>query len=136
MNEYYVQAVLALLSKAKNEKDTEKILNDLRSVLEKRGHTKMLPRVLKAVVRELPRHTKDQLVLTMVNDSGQLTKEQEQAITEDMVQLTGDDSIMLNSAQRKADPTLIGGYTLTTKNKTLDRSHKQQLLSLYRNITT
>jgi F0F1-type ATP synthase delta subunit len=122
MNAYlkrYVEAVSGLLKEGADLKTT---LRNLRSVMEKKGHGKIYPSVLTALLRTYPaaeKRSHPTLVVAKAGDEKNYKKMIDQTDTETAI-----------------DPTIVGGYVYTKDFVRQDHSHKSKLLTWYKKATT
>lgn len=122
----YIKAVATLLSEGR---DAERVLADLKSVLERRGHTKLYGAILKGVMQSFEAHaSRDQatIVVERAND----TAKHEASITA-ALELLG----VKTEPKTLIDETIIGGFKVVTGAQSIDRSYKKQLVALYRALT-
>lgn len=109
---------------------TEEVIEKLKAVLVAHGHERLLPSILRGVAKQLE-HRAPSAVIVTLRDAGEAEYEK----YKDLIAASG-----LQYDERdvtiEADPTMIGGFTLTVEDRMIDNSYKNQLLTLYRNITT
>lgn len=126
MQDHYTTAVLNLL---KTNHDFDAVLTGLKKALLIKGHQKLLPGILRNVEKILAASSPaDQAILT-VADSSVVSKytAEIKAYLEELG--------AIDQPKVEIDPSLIGGYIIGTRNKSIDRSYKKQLITLYRTIT-
>lgn len=100
----------------------------LTRVMQQRGHERLLRSVLRSVVRE---RSASRSIRTVARVNDQASCQALQAeISAACKQLNATETPTV-----VVDPTLIGGFQLEANYQRVDTSHKQQLLTLYRNIT-
>lgn len=126
MKDYYIKTMSALLRDPKYGKECDELLKDLRETLKQHGHIKLLPSILRGVMRSLPAGTVNKPVLTVSTDDETEIEKQKLALKE--LKLTTEDTVV------KIDPTIIGGFILEADGRLFDYSYKSQLVSLYRQI--
>lgn len=122
----YIAAVTTLLE---DGKDAEQVLGALSQTLKRRGHTKLHGAILRGVAESLTRRRAKRQAVVSVERSDDFTLHKE-AIDAALRTLgaSGDVRVAI-------DETLIGGFTVSTHEKRIDRSFKQQLVALYRSVT-
>ncbi len=126
MEKVYVQAVMELLE---NGSAIETVLGNLRAVMEKRGHVKALPTVLRAVVRALEMGTSESVATVTIArdiDATSLKTEIKSALT-----TLGADGAYTTVV----DDTIIGGLIATYNHRQIDQSYRTKLNTLYQSIT-
>ncbi len=129
MKQDYIAAVLSVLQKdPTNAKHAEQVIDGLKKTLAARHHEKLLPAILRGVVRELPRMSHSGVVLT-IKDSAAL-KENQKAVAD----LLKKYEVGAEPAVQ-TDPTIIGGFKLKIADTLIDNTYKTKLLNLYRRIT-
>lgn len=123
MKAQYVTAVVDLI---KNGTSVEEALDRVTTYMKLHGHEKLLPTVLRGVLRELEVVTKTMAPhITVAKEADAVSEAVAQALTKLEAQnpvVTVDDSI-------------IGGYVVEHNHKQINASYKQKLITLYRNIT-
>jgi len=126
MEKVYVQAVMELLESGSK---IETVLGNLRIVMEKRGHAKALPTVLRAVVRALEQGTMESVAtITVARDSDVAALKAD--IKSALATLGADDS-----HTTIIDDTIIGGLIATYNHRQIDQSYRTKLSNLYQSIT-
>lgn len=120
--EQYVKALLELLE---TEANTANVLKQLKLVMERRGHTRLLVPVLREVTRILSASTRADVPRLTLADQAD-----EKHYHKEIEKLVGD-----KTARTKIDPTIIGGFILDQDHQRLDKSYKSKLLSWYRSAT-
>lgn len=119
--------ITALLDSLRTTTDVDGTLSRTYSVLQKRGHIRLWPAILRGVLRELEAHTQaDVAHVYVAKSTADVTAEIKQALAS----LGATDTY-----EQHIDDTLIGGYVVTYKDKILDASYKRKLVELYRRIT-
>jgi F0F1-type ATP synthase delta subunit len=96
--------------------------------MEARGHQQLLPRVLRAVIRERSASRAIRTVVRVNDEASYQALKQEIVSTLTELQATEEPAVIIDS-------TLIGGYQVEANAIRVDASYKQQLRSLYRSIT-
>ena len=114
----YQKAALDLLKKGEDVKD---VLKGTLSAMERRGHQKLYPAFLRALVRVYPRVERGQtpsLIVAKESDARSYAKRFEDKEMKVIV-----------------DPTIVGGYVYEKDHAREDNSYKQKLLTWYRRAT-
>lgn len=127
MKKHYIKAVTDLLLRGKDVTD---VLANLKKVLKAKGHESIYPQILSGLVLELERKAQGTAPVITVAKEGD-EKKLAAFIKASLVQLKGD----ISDASIEVDPTLIGGYIAEHDGKSINRSYKQKLVTLYRSIT-
>lgn len=125
MKEHYIKAVLEMVHEGK---DPAEVLQKLREVLDRRGHTRLYHSVLRGVARVLEARGTKSATVVVANEAGY---QKYQAAIEAALQEFG----AKHSPEVIVDETIVGGYIVEAENKQLDKSYKTKLVSLYRNLT-
>ena len=126
MEKVYVQAVMELLE---NGSKIETVLGNLKTVMEKRGHAKALPAVLRAVVRALEQGTTESVATITVARDADVT-----ALKADIKSALA--TLGADGAHTTiVDDTIIGGLIATYNHRQIDQSYRTKLVSLYQSIT-
>ena len=126
MEKVYVQAVMELLSTGS---DIEQVLGNLRAVMKVRGHAKVLPAVLRDVVRALEQESVTDVPMVTV------------ARAADVAALAADIKTALATLgatgvyATTVDDTIIGGIIATYNHRQIDQSYRTKLSNLYQSIT-
>ena len=127
MKDAYVTAFIKHIQAGKS---VDTALTNLKAVMQKKGHGRLLAQVLKAVMRELsailPR---ERAVVTYATEAGVDAAKLDSALT--AVGYTKDSEL-----ETKIDPTIIGGLTVRFKGQQLDASYKRALRDLYTRVTS
>lgn len=122
MKDAYVSAFIKHIQAGKS---VDTALSNLKALMQKKGHTRLLAQVLKASVRELtailPR---GKATVTVASLDGVTDAE----LTSALKQVGHTSEVELD---QKIDPTLIGGLTVRFKGQMLDASYKKALRDLY-----
>jgi len=130
MKAQYITAVVELLGSDANVSHTEDMITKLKTVLKAHGHERLLPSILRGVAKQLEHAASSAVIVTLREAS-----ETEYEKYKELIAATGlpydEDDVTI-----EVDPTMIGGFTLTVDDRMIDNSYKNQLLTLYRNITT
>lgn len=127
MQKHYINAVVQLLLQGK---DVNSVLTHLGKTLQTKGYKNIHVAILKGVMTQLERTSKTTTSTITVTQKGDVLKLKE-AIEESLSKIGGTSK----DATIIEDKTLIGGYIATYKSKSIDASHKNKLVTLYRNIT-
>jgi len=121
MKDTYVTAVLELLN-AGHKPDT--VFSNLKNVMKSRGHSGLLPAVLKATLTAYEVAEKNATPTVIVADA-------KSADTNEVAAAL----IALGATTKPTfvvDDTLIGGVQVTFNHKLIDQSYKTQLHTLYK----
>ena len=122
MKNHYITAVLELL---KEGKDGKTVLRGLSTVLEAKHHEKLLPSILKGVVKELESSTEPGVAVVIMAEAKAKKTQIEEALKS--IEAPSKHEVVI-------DDTIIGGVIATYNNRLIDNSYKSKLVSLYRNI--
>lgn len=127
MKDHYTQALLQLLETKNTAKEVNAVLEGLKNTLEARGHAKLLPSILRAAERTLPRDSAKKPILVLAKNSAAEIKKYKDEI--ESLQIAGiDDPVVVE------DSTIIGGYKVKTGELLIDGTHKTKLVHLYRTL--
>ncbi len=127
MKKHYINAVVELLLQGN---DPDAVLMNLKKVLQQKGHDALYAEILKGVETELSlQENKERPAIFVATEKDSVTFKKE--IGAELSRLDAKAS----DATVTVDASLIGGFLITHKGKLINRSYKQQLLSLYRSIT-
>ena len=126
MRNTYTASVVELLLSGK---DVEHVLQNLKKVLVKRGHEKLLPKILKDVAARLEANHDEQVPTVSVREASDL-ETFEEYIEEALRELKASEVPKIT-----IDTTLVGGFVAEHAHKRVDKSYKEALLSLYRKVT-
>jgi len=120
----YTHAVLELLEGGTT---IDTALQGLRETLNRRGHTALYPKILRALLTESEKMTKrTHGVVTVAKESDkELWKD---AITHALTLLK------TSEHTTRIDPTITGGFIAETRDTLIDKSYKTKLLTLYRTL--
>jgi F0F1-type ATP synthase delta subunit len=125
MKEAYIIALTdALLSST----DTETVLVNTKAVLEKKGHMRLWPSVLKGTMQALNKRLSDSQPEVLVAKPGTAGD----AMLKAALEAVGAESA---SHKEVVDETIVGGFVLRFKDKLVDASYKRALLDMYRRVT-
>lgn len=127
MKHNYVIAVASLLTQGMS---VDVVLANLEQTLRKKGHLAIHKDILRGLQVELSR--KKQSDTPIVSVARVVDAETLKSTIGSALAVLGEKSVATTTV---IDETLIGGFILNHKGKTIDASHKNKLLSLYRNIT-
>ncbi len=127
LTEDYTTAVLELLGEGKTP---ESVIKRLKESLTRKGHTRLLPRILKRLLIRIEAEEGalvPQVTLAKAKD--------ENAHKEKITHLL--ESLSTNSDYTLTiDETIVGGVVVKHEDKIIDASYKKQLLTLYRTLTS
>lgn len=121
----YTEATRALLQEGM--KPAEAVKN-LKKTLERRGHEKLFMRILKNLARELDKSSNTGAVLTVAEESDA------KKLQKDIEYIAGRLGIDTKDIETHVDESLIGGFTVETKDTLVDQSYKNALLTVYRRV--
>jgi F0F1-type ATP synthase delta subunit len=121
----YIKAAHALITEGKS---VDAVMPSLKKYLEARGLMKVYPSVLRSLIEKVERSEKRNGVHVRVaraDDAGKHAPSIDAHLASHNLPKTYTTSI---------DETIIGGYTITTKNTRIDQSYKHKLLTAYRTL--
>ncbi len=119
--------VLALKDALTSGQKPETVFANLDAVLKKRGHSQLLPRILRTFERELGRGVgTSEATLTVARE-----KDGKSPLVDQLAKELG-----VESAPRiVVDETVIGGAKLRANHAEIDATYKTALINLYHTIT-
>ena len=126
MKDAYVQAIHECIAAGM---EPAALLARVRSVMEARGHERLLAAVLRTVLRELAASRTTRTVVRVSDESAY--ESHKAAIEAALKDLNNQETPTVVT-----DRSLIGGYQVEANYQRVEASYKQHLTSLYRNITT
>jgi F0F1-type ATP synthase delta subunit len=126
MRERYITAVLALF---REHHDVEAVVRGLREILVKRNHERLLPGILRGVLRRLEDSASGATAQVVVASEAELTK-QKSVIAALLATLAVTDAPNITF-----DDSLIGGVVVSGNYQRIDTSYKRALASLYTRVT-
>lgn len=106
---------------------TSGFADKLVSLMRYRGHLSLLP----LIVRILEREPVNSAMPVITTASEKAQKEFASAIEKDLTTLGG----TLRGSTHVVDPRSVGGYSVRVGSRTIDRSFRTALVSLYQNTT-
>jgi len=106
----------------------ETALTELRAVLDKRGHARLWPQIMKATYRILSVKLKRREPAVTVAKEGGVDEAAIKAALERLGVAAA------TPYATTIDPSLVGGFTLRVKDTLLDASYKRSLKNLYERI--
>lgn len=121
MKDSYVTATLELLN---NGTAPDTVFSNLKKVLKERGHSSLLPSVLKALLSAYELSSKHTTALVVVAD--------EQTATEKEVMAALSALGATSAPVVVVDASIIGGSQVIFNHKLIDQSYKTQLHNLYK----
>lgn len=121
----YVQALLAALQSGIKP---EVLFRNLESVLAGRGHSRLLPRILRTLEREVGRLESHDIPTLTVGRQSDATSPLVKELKTELGVTAGDVQLII-------DETIIGGAILRAKSTEIDASYKTALITLYQTIT-
>lgn len=127
MKQAYITAVLEELLSGK---DNEVVISNLKSVLIKKGHERLLGSILRGALRQLEHD--------VVSKAPQIkiAKQDADLLNKAMMALKDLRNEVVLEPVVKTDDNLIGGFVVTAANKQIDASYKRALLNLYRKVVS
>lgn len=126
MKQVYIHALLKVLESGVS---IETALANLRVVLDKRGHGKLLPEILKGITLSLE--------LASRNAIPKIIIAAKDAVSDADIKLALEKiSAPTKEWNTVVDPNIIGGLVATYNNKSLDQSYRTKLMDLYQSIVT
>lgn len=126
MKKHYIKAVTQLLQDGST---VDSVLANLKSVLAEKGYKGMYEEVLRGVLVSLEEDTNANTAKVYVANQAD-AKKLEAAIEASLEKLEAQSK----TTQIIVDPTLIGGYIAVNNGRSINKSYKEQLVTLYRNI--
>jgi F0F1-type ATP synthase delta subunit len=124
----YAEAIF-LATRNANDAEIDLVAERVSTLLQKKGHTALLP----AILRELEKIEQKRGVLDEV--LVRVSKESDVAVFQNKINA---DVQQLQATQLPirvvVDDTLVGGYEVRAHGKRLDRTYKRSLLTLYTNL--
>ena len=120
----YINATCSLLS---DGKEFDGVINNLKEVLDAKGHQKLYRSILLGLQKKAERAANEHVATVTVareKDLKDLKEKIEASIAE----------IDAENFQSSVDETLIGGYVVEHDNKVIDNSYKSRLVALYRSL--
>ena len=121
----YIEALYQTL---KNGADIDVVLAQLGRVLERRGLTKLRPRILRGLSERLGRAQSAQSPKVIVARESDVTRNSAG------IQSALKDISDVSDYELHIDPTIIGGFITTGSGKRIDRSFKSTLLRAYHRV--
>ena len=121
----YTEAAQSLLEEGVK---TSEVLKNLKKVLERRGHEKLYLRVLKNLARNTERGVGTETIVRVAKEAH--VKKFKNEIKNASARL----GVKESDTRTFVDESLIGGYTVETKDVLLDQSYKSALLNIYRKV--
>ncbi len=104
------------------------LVRGLIETLRSRGHLRLVPGILRLLEADRASEREETLLtLARTGDRERLAKDIAKAATEL--------GVSAEVAAVRTDETLVGGFTLSSGNRLLDRSYKRALVDLYRTLT-
>ncbi len=126
MKRHYITAVRELLAAGQ---EPGHVISGLKKVLEDRGHTALLPAILRGVAREMEDGAKDTKPRVTVAKKGDEKSERE-AIEKALASLKATDEFAIHY-----DENIIGGAIVEANHERVDMSYRRALINLYHSIT-
>lgn len=125
MEKHYVQAAIQLLLTGH---DPETVLQNMQTVLERKGHGKLYHRILRILCREFKTAQKPYVAQVVIADADKQPILQRD-IEQHLKQLDA-----LSTYQLTTNKKQIGGIKTTFQHRQIDASHKTQLLKIYEQL--
>ncbi len=123
----YIQATYEVIRK---NGDIDAVLISLKSYLKKHGLSAQYPNILGGLLERMEhRGVRDTVRVTLARESD--FKKHKEEITNLIQELTGTTEHTVH-----IDPHIIGGFSVETGSKQIDKSYKGTLLHAYQRITT
>ncbi len=122
----YIHATYQTLEKGS---DTERVMKNLKTYLEKRGLLKLHPRILRGLIEKIRKSERSlipRVILARVQDEKNYKKE----IGEALEKIGG-----AKEYEIQVDESIIGGFIVKGKNERADASYKRTLLHAYHRLT-
>lgn len=108
--------------------DSTKTLTALKSYLKRRGHSKLLPTILKGISAELAHHANIKKVRVIT------AREKDYEIFKDEIESLISSSEKKHPYSLEINESIIGGFIIKTQTTKIDRSYKTALLQTYRSL--
>jgi F0F1-type ATP synthase delta subunit len=125
----YAHALTVALEQAPTTEAAQARWQSFQALLRRRGHEKLLPRILSEYQRLVSKRQRRQRVWMRINEEA----DKDAAMNVANEYLTPQQRDRL---QTRVDATLIGGFQLETHDTLVDNSYKRMLLQLYRRLIT
>lgn len=125
----YARALFSIVTKA-SPQAIEEIHSNTRAILAKRGHEKLLPRIVAEYSRLQHLKAAEKPILTVARESD--VEQKREAIVRMLPQL----NIGRDELEVAIDPSIVGGFSIRTERAQYDASYKRALISLYQHLTT
>jgi len=122
----YAQALKKAIQNTHADKQGE-VADAFIDAVRKRGHGKLLPQILNRYLASTGLDAAKAVV--------SVAREKDFPLLEEDIKRHGDMFGLESGYSLKIDPTLVGGYTLSAKNKRVDASWKRSLKALYEKVT-
>lgn len=123
-DEYAHALMLAL--KGVDEKEATKRAERFVALLRRAGHIRLLPKILATYERTTAeRARKDGVVVSVAKEADAHT------YANDIKKAAAELGASHEALTIRADETLVGGYSVKTRDKIIDRSFKRALLTIY-----
>lgn len=107
--------------------DIETVLSGLKRTLTRRGHERLLPRVLSGLRAHLDAHTIDDAYTVVV-----AREKDRETFSQEIDAMRGEKEVHATHV----DDRIVGGYILEGKDTIIDASYKTALRALYNRIIT
>jgi F0F1-type ATP synthase delta subunit len=123
--EHYAQALYDLTAGAGLGSERITITEKLIALLERKGHTSLLPKILQAyemISTSGAQQSRATLTVSRISDVGEVKVELKKHVDD------------VENMDVEVDDTLIGGFIYNDGDIAINSCHKQSLLNLYREI--
>ncbi len=119
--------VTALIESIKAGHQPAEVFQGLKHVLARRGHERLLPRIMRTLEREAYRRTGAGIATLTVASAADADSAIVQALLTEMA-VVGKPTVVI-------DETIIGGAKLRSGDTLIDASYKTTLINLYHTLT-
>ena len=127
LEESYAVALFESLD-GKNSTQANSVLKSFFSVVLKKGHRNLLPRIAKAFERICSNYKGSRVIKIFVSEEGKTI------VPKETVLMFSDNAKEIPVYETCQDSTIVGGYVAKGKGLRVDGSYKTSLLSLYSKI--
>jgi F0F1-type ATP synthase delta subunit len=124
MKQVYIKAAIQLIDAGTS---VDVLVTNLKTVLSKRGHLKLLPDILSGLLNQIDVNENAKVAKVIIaKDSDKDSDSIKQALSA----LSATDT----AYTVQVDPNIIGGVVATYKNRQIDQSYRTKLRELYQSI--
>ena len=127
LEESYANALFESLN-GKTSAQADSVVENFFSVVSKKGHMTLFPRIAKAFERVYLSHKARKMIKIFVSEA------EKEIIPKDTVLMFSDGAEEIPVCEFYQDSTIIGGYVAKGRGLRVDASYKTSLLSLYSKI--